>query len=66
MKDIRLNQLFDGVFVHDAIGYMTTRKDLLRALRSALFIYAPGLLFETDDRLVDIREYILTYVLVFE
>jgi len=32
MRALRLDRLFDAVLVHDAIGYMTTRDDLARAL----------------------------------
>lgn len=35
MRSVRLNRLFDAVFIHDAIGYMTTEDDLRRALESA-------------------------------
>jgi SAM-dependent methyltransferase len=34
MKDIRLNQQFDAVFVHDAINYMTTEEDLFKAIQN--------------------------------
>lgn len=32
MRDLRLERLFDAVFIHDAIMYMTTLDDLLRAI----------------------------------
>ncbi len=35
MRDIRLNEAFDVVFVHDAVSYMTTRHDLERAMATA-------------------------------
>lgn len=35
MRTLRLNRRFDGVFVHDAIGYMLTYDDLRAALRTA-------------------------------
>lgn len=35
MRSIRLGREFDAVFVHDAIAYMTTREDLLAAMRTA-------------------------------
>lgn len=42
MRTVRLGRHFDAVFVHDAIGYMTTEEDLLRALRSAFVHCRPG------------------------
>jgi len=35
MPNIRLGQLFDAVFIEDAISYMTTRDDLQRAIQTA-------------------------------
>lgn len=35
MRDVRLGLVFDAVFVHDAISYMTSRADLLRAMTTA-------------------------------
>lgn len=35
MRDVRLSRRFDAVFIHDAICYMTTRDDLLRAMQTA-------------------------------
>jgi SAM-dependent methyltransferase len=35
MRDVRLGRLFDGVFVHDAIDYMTTEADLRSAMQTA-------------------------------
>ena len=35
MRSVRLGREFDAVFVHDAIAYMTSREDLLRAMRTA-------------------------------
>jgi SAM-dependent methyltransferase len=35
MREVRLGRQFDAVFVHDAIDYMTTEQDLLRALATA-------------------------------
>jgi hypothetical protein len=35
MRDLRLGRTFDAVFIHDAIGYMTTRADLAAALATA-------------------------------
>ena len=35
MRDVRLGREFDAVFVHDAIQYMTTERDLAAALETA-------------------------------
>lgn len=35
MRTLRLNKTFDAVFIHDAIGYMTTLEDLRRAFETA-------------------------------
>lgn len=35
MRDIRLGRLFDAVFIQDAIGYMTTERDLHKAITTA-------------------------------
>jgi SAM-dependent methyltransferase len=35
MRTVRLGRIFDAVFIHDAIMYMTTAEDLLRALQTA-------------------------------
>lgn len=35
MRSVRLGRDFDGVFIHDAIDYMTTRDDLLLAVETA-------------------------------
>ena len=42
MRGVRLAREFDAVFVHDAIAYMTSREDLLRAMRTALVHCRPG------------------------
>ena len=34
MRDLRLDRLFDAVFVHDAIDYMTTEADLAAVMRT--------------------------------
>lgn len=34
LKEIRLKKQFDAVFVHDAINYMATEKDLLKAIQN--------------------------------
>ena len=50
MRSIRLGRVFDCVHVHDAIVYMTTRTDLLGAIRTAFEHTAPGgvALFQPD------------------
>ncbi len=42
MRSIRLDRLFDLVFVHDAIGYMLTQVDLRAALETAFLHMRPG------------------------
>jgi SAM-dependent methyltransferase len=42
MRTVRLGRLFDCVFVHDAIVYMTTEADLRRAIESAYVHCRPG------------------------
>ena len=42
MRSIRLGRLFDAVFIHDAIAYMTTERDLARAIRTAAAHCRPG------------------------
>jgi hypothetical protein len=42
MRSVRLGRTFDGVFVHDAVCYMTTEDDLRRAVETAFVHCAPG------------------------
>lgn len=42
MRDVRLEERFDAVFVHDAICYMTSEEDLRRAMETALAHLRPG------------------------
>jgi hypothetical protein len=42
MRSVRLGRLFDAVFVHDAVCYMTTEDDLLRAMQTAFVHCRPG------------------------
>ncbi|HZD80587.1 MAG TPA: class I SAM-dependent methyltransferase [Actinomycetota bacterium] len=35
MRTIRLSRVFDGVFLHDAVSYLTTREDLGAAMETA-------------------------------
>lgn len=42
MRDVRLGQQFDAVFIHDAIEYMATREDLARALATVREHVKPG------------------------
>ena len=42
MRDLRLRRTFDAVLVHDAISYMTTRHDLVRALETCTLHCRPG------------------------
>ncbi|MBI1743966.1 class I SAM-dependent methyltransferase [Candidatus Acetothermia bacterium] len=50
MRTIRLNRLFDTVFIHDAIMYMTTETDLRKAFVTAYVHCRPGgvALFDPD------------------
>lgn len=42
MRRVRLNRQFDAVFIHDAIGYMTTEEDLVRVIETAFVHCLPG------------------------
>lgn len=42
MRTLRLGRTFDAVFVHDAVLYMTTEKDLLAAMTTAFVHTRPG------------------------
>jgi SAM-dependent methyltransferase len=42
MRTLHLNQLFDAVFVHDAVCYMTTEDDLTAAITTAAVHCRPG------------------------
>ena len=42
MRTVRLGRLFDAVFVHDAITYMTSEDDLRSALETAFVHCQPG------------------------
>lgn len=42
MRSVRLERLFDAVFVHDAITYMTTEEDLRSVFRTAFAHLRPG------------------------
>ncbi len=42
MRDVRLGRIFDAVFVHDAVAYMTTEDDLRAALETVAVHLAPG------------------------
>ncbi len=42
MRTVRLDRLFDAVFIHDAIMYMTTEDDLGRAMATAFLHCRPG------------------------
>ncbi len=42
MRTVRLGRSFDGVFVHDAINYMTTTEDLTQVLATAFVHCRPG------------------------
>jgi SAM-dependent methyltransferase len=42
MRTFRMDRQFDGVFVHDAVCYMTTIEDLRRAMTTAFVHLRPG------------------------
>jgi trans-aconitate methyltransferase len=42
MRTVRLGRVFDAVFVHDAVDYMTTEQDLRAAIETAFVHCAPG------------------------
>ena len=42
MRTVRLGREFDGVFIHDAICYMTSEADLRRAIETAFVHCRPG------------------------
>jgi len=42
MRTLRLGRLFDAVFIHDAIDYMTSLQDLRQALDTAFIHCKPG------------------------
>ncbi len=42
MRTLRLGRVFDCVFVHDAVCYMTTEADLCRAIETAFIHCEPG------------------------
>jgi SAM-dependent methyltransferase len=42
MRTLRLRRLFDAVFIHDAIMYMTNETDLLQAMETAFIHCKPG------------------------
>jgi SAM-dependent methyltransferase len=51
MRTVRLGRQFDAVFVHDAVGYMTTEEDLSAAMTTAYVHCRPGgvALFAPDE-----------------
>lgn len=42
MRTVRLDETFDGVFIHDAIDYMTTLEDLRATMETAFVHLGPG------------------------
>ncbi len=65
MRTLRLHQQFDGVFIHDAIEYMLTKKDLLAAFKTAyghcdpggMIVTAPDTTLETFNPQTKYHEY---------
>src|SRR6476660_1486313 len=42
MRTVRLGRVFDAVFVHDAVVYLTTEEDLRQAMTTAFVHCRPG------------------------
>ena len=51
MRNVRLQREFDAVFVHDAVSYMLTKRDLRATFKTAFLHCRPGgaALFAPDD-----------------
>lgn len=50
MRSVRLHRFFDAVFIHDAVMYLTTQRDLLRAFRTAyVHLHKKGCLLVVPD-----------------
>jgi SAM-dependent methyltransferase len=51
MRNLRVGRLFDAVFVHDAVAYMTSESDLRQVIETAFVHCRPGgvALFVPDD-----------------
>lgn len=58
MRTLRLGRTFDGVFVHDAVAYMTTEADLRAAIETAAAHCRPGgaVIFAPDCTTETFRE----------
>ncbi len=57
MRTLRLNRVFDAVFIHDAVSYMATEADLRQAMKTAWVHCRPGaaVLFAPDDLIENFR-----------
>ncbi len=61
MRNVRLDREFDAVFLHDAVSYMTTKRDLRSAIKTAFVhcrpggaaLFAPDSLVETFEETVN-------------
>jgi hypothetical protein len=42
MRTLRLGRIFDVVFIHDAVSYLTTEDDLAQAIETAAIHVRPG------------------------
>lgn len=62
MRSVRLGRVFDAVFVHDAVSYLTTEADLTAAMETAFVHCAPGgaVIFAPDYVAETFREGIQT------
>jgi SAM-dependent methyltransferase len=58
MRTVRLERQFDAVFIHDAIGYMTSEADLRNAIQTAYIHCRPGgaAVFAPDHTRENFRE----------
>ncbi|MCH8162277.1 MAG: class I SAM-dependent methyltransferase, partial [Chloroflexi bacterium] len=62
MRNVRLRREFDAVFVHDAVSYMLTKRDLRAAFKTAFLHCRPGgaALFAPDDLVETFEEKVNT------
>ena len=62
MRNVRLDREFDAVFVHDAVSYMTTKRDLRSAIKTAYVHCRPGgaALFAPDNLVETFEEKVST------
>lgn len=57
MRTLRLGRVFDAVFVHDAIGYITTEEDLVATMATiAVHCEAGGVVLVVTDEVLETYE----------